>query len=79
MRIPRINVYLPDDLATAAKEQGLNVSALTQDAIRASLSARATGRWLAGLRPPSGLHRATHDEVAAALEAARDQGPVRHG
>jgi post-segregation antitoxin (ccd killing protein) len=79
MRMARINVYLPDDLAAAAREQGLNVSALTQDAIKAQLSARATGRWLAGLRPPPGPRQATHDEVVAALDGMRQQAMGDHG
>jgi len=36
----RVNVYLPDDLAEKAKKAGLNISSLTQDAIRSSLAAQ---------------------------------------
>ncbi|HYN33413.1 MAG TPA: type II toxin-antitoxin system CcdA family antitoxin [Ilumatobacteraceae bacterium] len=45
----RVNVYLPDQLAAQAKDAQLNVSALTQDAIRSTLAAAATDAWLAGL------------------------------
>jgi post-segregation antitoxin (ccd killing protein) len=78
MRIPRINVYLPDELASAAKEQGLNVSALTQEAITEQLGVRATGRWLTGLQAPTG-HSATHDDVIAALDAVRGGMTVADG
>jgi len=68
----RVNVYLPDDLATRVKEADLNVSAITQKALEAELVGRATNAWLAEIRrlPPSGV---THDEVIAALDAARDE------
>ena len=49
MRMARVNVYLPDDLAAQAKQARLNVSAITQDAIRTNLAASATDIWLAGL------------------------------
>jgi post-segregation antitoxin (ccd killing protein) len=49
MRMARVNVYLPDDLAAEAKAARLNVSAITQDAIRSTLAASATDHWLAGL------------------------------
>jgi hypothetical protein len=49
MRMARVNVYLSDDLAAQAKQARLNVSAITQDAIRTNLAASATDIWLAGL------------------------------
>jgi post-segregation antitoxin (ccd killing protein) len=45
MRMARINVYLPDDLAASARAAGLNVSGLTQDAVRSALAASATDDW----------------------------------
>jgi predicted ATP-grasp superfamily ATP-dependent carboligase len=46
MRMARVNVYLPDDLASDARGAGLNVSALTQDAVRQEMAARRTDAWL---------------------------------
>lgn len=68
----RVNVYLPDDLASRAREADLNVSALTQKAIEQALAARATNAWIASLRdlPPTGV---THEQVIAALDAAREE------
>ena len=67
----RLNVYVPDGLAAAARGEGLNVSALTQDAIGAALAARATDRWLDSLGPDErALDRA---DVLAALDAVRDE------
>ena len=49
MRMSRVNVYLPDELASEARAAGLNVSALTQAAVRDALAARRTDAWLDGL------------------------------
>lgn len=45
----RVNVYLPDDLADEARRLGLNVSGLTQEAIRAALVTHRTDAWLAAV------------------------------
>lgn len=67
----RSNIYLPDDLAAAARREGLNVSAIAQDAIRSALDRRATNAWLDGLeRGPGAVSRA---DTLAALDAARDE------
>jgi post-segregation antitoxin (ccd killing protein) len=60
MRIARVNVYLPDDLAEKAKQAGLNVSALTQDAIRMTLAQESTEVWLESLVQLT-PHSATHE------------------
>jgi len=52
-RMPRMQVYLPDDLYRAVKEQGLPASELLQKAVRAELRHRQlldeTDRYLANL------------------------------
>ncbi|HPY23521.1 MAG TPA: type II toxin-antitoxin system CcdA family antitoxin [Mycobacterium sp.] len=67
----RLNVYVPDDLAERARARDLNVSALTQAAISAELERSATDHWLSRLsgNPTS----ARHDDVLAAIDAARDE------
>lgn len=45
--VTRLNVYLPDDLAAEAKNVGLNLSAVTQEAVRRTLASRSTDAWLA--------------------------------
>ncbi len=67
----RLNVYVPDELAAAARDAGLNVSALTQQALSDALSRAATDSWLARIDRP--VSAATHAAVAAALDAARDE------
>ncbi|CAN5531148.1 type II toxin-antitoxin system CcdA family antitoxin [soil metagenome] len=72
MRMARVNVYLPDELARAAKDADLNVSSLTQEAVRRALAARATNDWLNETlerMPDSGI---SHDQAMAALDAARE-------
>ncbi len=44
----RVNVYLPDDLAQLARAAGLNLSGVTQQALRRVLRGRETDRWIAG-------------------------------
>lgn len=67
----RLNVYVPDDLAEQARERGLNVSALTQAAIRAELESSATAVWLEGLSTAETGVR--HETVLNAVDAARDE------
>jgi post-segregation antitoxin (ccd killing protein) len=71
MRMARVNVYLPDDLADQAKDAGLNVSSLTQDAVRSALSASHTQDWLSrvGALSPTGTG---HEAVMSALSGAKD-------
>ncbi len=72
MRMARVNVYLPDDLAAEARAAGLNVSGLTQAAIRDALAARRVDEWLddvAALRPLG----VSAGAVAAAVAAAKDE------
>jgi post-segregation antitoxin (ccd killing protein) len=76
MRMARINVYIPDELAERAKTAGLNVSALTQDALRRALAGEATNRWLNRLeRAPQA--EVAHDVVLNALDEAREEFGAR--
>lgn len=72
MRMARVNVYLPDDLFEEAKAVGLNVSGLTQEALRSALMAHRLDEWLDGvtaMRPLGVSHRA----VTRAVEAAKGE------
>ena len=66
----RVNVYLPDELAAAAREAELNMSALTQGAVTAALAARRTDAWLDQLPHPD--PGCSHADVLAALDGARE-------
>lgn len=67
----RLNVYVPDELAARSREAGLNVSALTQQAIAAALAAGRTDAWLDSLGRGRGSAVSTRD-VLAALDEVRD-------
>ncbi|TSD99342.1 antitoxin [Skermania sp. ID1734] len=67
----RLNVYLPDDLAADARAEGLNISALTQQAIINSLARHAMSRWLEQLPDPS--KRVAQADLLAALDAVRGE------
>jgi post-segregation antitoxin (ccd killing protein) len=76
--MPRVNVYLPGNLAAAVRDADLNVSRITQDALRAALAARQTDDWLDGLarlRPTA----VTHAQAVDAVNAARDEWEVSPG
>jgi post-segregation antitoxin (ccd killing protein) len=72
----RINVYVPDELAARSREAGLNVSALTQQAIAAALAVEQTDAWLAMLAPRPATEVAVDDVLAAIDEARDDFGAV---
>ena len=75
--MPRVNVYLPDELTAAARAARLNLSSLTQEAIRRELAARTTDDWLATLDPVQ--TPVPHDTALAALVAVREEPATRHG
>ncbi|WP_347352693.1 type II toxin-antitoxin system CcdA family antitoxin [Intrasporangium sp.] len=75
----RLNVYLPDDLAAAAKKAGLNLSAVTQEAVRRVLAERSTDAWLAAVAATASGRAVSHDRALEAMDAARDEAPTRHG
>lgn len=70
MRMARVNVYLPDDLARQVKKAGINVSNVTQEALRLTLAETSVNDWLDGLArlPPTSID---HDEGLDALKEAR--------
>ncbi len=70
MCMARVNVYLPDDLAAAAREAGLNVSALTQAALAQALAQAATDAWLTGL--PAEASSVSHADAVVALDSGRE-------
>lgn len=68
----RVNVYLPDEIAEAARKASLNISSLTQEAIKRELERSDLARWLdeVSALPPIEIG---HEEVIAAIEAARNE------
>lgn len=72
MRMSRVNVYLPDDLAAEAKEAGLNVSSLAQEAIRSALAAESVDTWFSSVSSLTAVD-VGHEDVLAAVNAAKDE------
>jgi post-segregation antitoxin (ccd killing protein) len=72
MRMARVNVYLPDELAREARAADLNLSGLTQDAVRRALSARRTDAWLDGLIEMKRTDVDVETVLAAVREALDD-------
>jgi len=70
MRMARVNVYLPDELALQARAAGLNISRVTREALSRSLAHSETDRWLDRL---ADVPRAdvAHGSVLRALDEAR--------
>lgn len=72
MRMARVNVYLPDELAARARDAGLNVSGVTQEALEEALALKDTDRWLDRLEdlPRTAI---AHERVIEALDDARNE------
>jgi post-segregation antitoxin (ccd killing protein) len=70
MRMARVNVYLPDELAQEARAAGLNISRVTQEALSSTLAHVETDRWLDRLER---LQRAEipHEQVIEAIDETR--------
>ncbi|MGI8872753.1 MAG: type II toxin-antitoxin system CcdA family antitoxin [Egibacteraceae bacterium] len=70
--MPKISVYLSDDLYRAARDEQLAISALAQEAIEAALRARSVDRWIEQVRArPARTHRSI--DAANAVAAAREE------
>jgi hypothetical protein len=68
----RINVYLPDDLAEGARALGLNVSKLTQEALKSAIDSDKLTRWLDKVDSNEPLD-IDPEAVKAALSGAKDE------
>lgn len=70
VEMARVNIYLPDDTAEAARREGLNVSRVCRDAVEAAVRAARQRAWLSALqdREPIELDP---DVVLAAVREAR--------
>jgi post-segregation antitoxin (ccd killing protein) len=72
MRMARVNVYLPDELAERARAAGLNVSGVAQEALRHALAGEDTDHWLDHLERLPSVDVA-HEDVLRALDEAREE------
>jgi ATP-dependent Clp protease ATP-binding subunit ClpA/post-segregation antitoxin (ccd killing protein) len=85
--MPKINVYLPDDLAEAVKEAGLPVSAICQRVLEQSVKRVSAVRAavvgeLAGADPTAGLNHFTKrakEVITLAITNAGERGAAEVG
>ena len=70
--MPKVSVYLPDELYRAARDRGLPISSLAQEAIEKALAADATRTWVDRIRarPPLTNERI---DVPRLLDEVRDE------
>lgn len=71
MCMPRVNVYLPADLAAEVSDAELNLSALLQEALRQELAKRRMRDWLDG-RHALATVEVPDDLLREALQGAKD-------
>lgn len=72
MRMARVNVYLSDDLAAQVRDADVNVSAVTQEALRRELDSRRTDAWLDEVAHLKQIDL-PREVVETALDAGRDE------
>ena len=70
--MPKVSVYLPDDLYRAAQERKLPLSALTQQAVEQALRTSELKEWVARVRARPRRCDITVD-TAALLDEVRDE------
>lgn len=70
--MPKVSVYLPDELYRAAKENGLPLSTLMQEAVERVLQDKARHEWVALMRSrPRRVHREI--DVQAVMDEVREE------
>ncbi|HEY5889461.1 MAG TPA: type II toxin-antitoxin system CcdA family antitoxin [Acidimicrobiia bacterium] len=67
----RVNVYLPDDLAAETKAAGLNVSKITQEALKRELHSERMAAWIAEVRKDPPI-KVDPEIMRAAIAGAKD-------
>ncbi|HYF45251.1 MAG TPA: type II toxin-antitoxin system CcdA family antitoxin [Acidimicrobiales bacterium] len=69
--MPKVSVYLPDELYRAARERDLSISTLAQEAIRDALAKGANTAWIERMR-----QRPVRDldlDVSVLMDDVRDE------
>lgn len=70
--MPKVSVYLPDDLYEAARKHDLPISSLTQGAIREALAKNRNADWIERMRRrPVILNRDI--DISRVMEEVRDE------
>lgn len=70
--MPKVSVYLPDELYRRAREQGVKLSALTQAALERELARNPNAGWVERVRTRG--RRVEHPiDTTRLLEEVRDE------
>lgn len=70
--MPKVSVYLPEDLYRRARDRGLSISALTQQAVADALRVEDNRVWIEAAR--SRKQRAREDfDMTALVDEVRDE------
>jgi len=70
--MPKVSVYLPDDLAAEVRRRGLPLSSLAQEAVQAAIRDEDTAAWVARIRDRGPVVSGDVD-LAALMAAVRDE------
>ena len=71
--MPKVSVYLPDDLYDRARRGGLSLSEVTQRAVEAALREQSVARWVQDVRARRPRARGDSVDTASLMEAVRDE------
>lgn len=71
--MPKVSVYLPDDLYRRARDRGLKLSALTQAAVEEALGDRPNERWIEEVTVRPARVREQQVDTSALLSDVRDE------
>ncbi len=72
--MPKVSVYLSDELYREARNLDLSISALTQEAVRAALERRRTRLWVESVRAREPRLPPDVDlDTAALMDEVRDE------
>lgn len=70
--MPKVSIYLPDELYARAKAHNLPLSSLAQQAIEAALARDANAAWIERMRSrPRGVDTAI--DTAAVMDQVKDE------
>ena len=70
--MPKVSVYLPDDLYEAARKNDLPISALAQGAIRDALAKNRNAAWIERMRKRPVILE--HDvDISQVMDEVRDE------
>lgn len=70
--MPKVSIYVPDELYQEARAHELPLSSLTQQAIEQALATARTNEWVAKVRNRPARHRSRVD-TPALLESVREE------